>query len=79
MRGLEPRLRAYSQRAHILLDVLPLIPRILSPTLRPVNTTLFNDREKADFQNVVNVLLDFNMNYVQQRAPDGSFVYKFDP
>ncbi|KAK6628422.1 hypothetical protein RUM43_002234 [Polyplax serrata] len=78
-RGLNPSLRACNQKKSLLFDSLPLMDIILKPPLRPVNPTLFNEGEKKDFKHLIDVMVDFNFNYIQQRAVDGTYSYQLDP
>lgn len=36
-RGVSPQVKPYCSRRSLLLDLLPLLPHIISPALRPVN------------------------------------------
>lgn len=79
VKGLTPAVRSHTHNQQLLLDVLPMFGRILVPNLRPVNTKLFNEREKKEFSHLMDVMIDYNLNYIQQRAPDGTYNYQFDP
>lgn len=78
-KGLNPILRAFNQNQALLFDVLPLVDIILKPPLRPVNPTLFNDAEKRDLKHLMDVMIDFNLNYIQQRSAEGVYSYDYDP
>jgi len=49
---------------------------IMQPNLRPVNTHLYSPREKEELQNLVSLLISYNLNFVQERTLDGSYVYR---
>ena len=57
-------------------DTLPYIMVIMQPGLRPVNTQLYSPREKEELHNLVNLHIAFNLNYVQEKTPEGSYIYR---
>lgn len=63
----------------LLIDVVPYLIYILLPTLNPVNLRLIKNTEKHILNRVVNSMIHFNINYVQMKANDGTFFYKFEP
>lgn len=40
---------------------------------------LFNEGEKKDFKHLIDVMVDFNLNYIQHRSTDGTYSYQLDP
>ncbi|XP_046403632.1 chromosome transmission fidelity protein 18 homolog [Ischnura elegans] len=79
MEGLLPKVRCHNSRMCMYLDVLPFLLAIISPPLRSVSMELYNQREKANFSHLVRVMIDYNLNYVQERTAEGSYVYNLDP
>nr|CAD7442993.1 unnamed protein product [Timema bartmani] len=79
MKGMCPSIRSCVLAENLLLDTLPMMLHIIVPNLRPVNTQLFNSREKAELSQVINIMIEYNLNYVQERTPEGSYVYTLDP
>ncbi|XP_071441962.1 chromosome transmission fidelity protein 18 homolog [Hetaerina americana] len=79
MEGLSPKARCHNSRSSMYLDVLPYLLSIISPPLRSVSMELFNQREKANFSHLVQVMIDYNLNYVQERTAEGAYVYNLDP
>lgn len=57
-------------------DTLPYIMTIMQPNLRPVNTHLYSLREKEELQNLVKLLISYNLNFVQEKTLEGSYVYR---
>jgi len=57
-------------------DTLPFIMAIIQPNLRPVNTHLYSQREKDELHNLVNLLVCFNLNYVQEKTLEGAYIYR---
>ena len=49
---------------------------ILQPNLRPVNTQLYSPREKAELKHLVEVMVAYNLQYVQERTIDGQYEYR---
>jgi hypothetical protein len=76
MKGIRPSIRSYVQPISLVLDILPLLSFIITPSFRPISLHLYNDEERKSLDHVVNVMVDYNLNYVQERTADGSYVYK---
>lgn len=75
LRGLQPTVRSFCNRLTLILDILPLLVLIIVPNFRPVNLHLYTKEEKENMLAVVNVMVDYNLNYVQERQNDGTFVF----
>ena len=71
--------KCFSSKTSLTRDVLPCLLEIIKPNLRPVNTQLYTKSEKENLQNLVAVLLTYSLNYVQEKTPDGQYIYKLDP
>ncbi|KAK9887792.1 hypothetical protein WA026_000106 [Henosepilachna vigintioctopunctata] len=78
-KGLQPKIKIFVNQKILILDVLPSLTRIISPPFRPVNLHLFTAKEKAMFANVVDIMIDYNLNYVQEKNSDGVYEFKLDP
>ncbi|VEN49940.1 unnamed protein product, partial [Callosobruchus maculatus] len=79
LRGMQPPARVYCNRISLVLDILPLLAIIILPPFRPVSLHLYTKEEKENMLRVVNVMIDYNLNYVQERTPDGVYVYNLEP
>ncbi|KAG8222899.1 hypothetical protein J437_LFUL003544 [Ladona fulva] len=79
MEGLSPIVRSHISRSSLYLDVLPPLLTIISPPLRSVSIELYNQREKANFANLIKIMIDYNLTYIQERTPDGVYEYNLDP
>jgi chromosome transmission fidelity protein 18 len=44
-----------------------------------VSMQLYSAREKAELSHVISIMIDYNLNYVQERTPEGAYVYNLDP
>lgn len=75
LRGLQPSVRSYCNRLTLQLDILPLIVIVIVPNFRPVNLNLYTKGEKDNMLAVVNIMIDYNLNYIQERQNDGSFSF----
>ncbi|RZB40936.1 chromosome transmission fidelity protein 18 -like, partial [Asbolus verrucosus] len=79
MRGMQPSIRSGVHPTSLILDILPLLSTIIVPSFRPINLHLYTEEEKKSLDHVVNVMIDYNLNYVQERTADGTYAYKLDP
>jgi len=74
-----PSTRAFCSRSNLVRDLLPYLLSVVQPSLRPVNTQLYSNKEKADLANLVNIHIAYNITYVQERNSEGQYEYKMDP
>lgn len=79
LNGIQPQIRVYNQRTSLILDTLPLLSRILTPVFRPVSLHFYTKDEKEILLRVVNIMIDYNLNYVQERNVDGTYKYCLEP
>ncbi|KAJ3646988.1 hypothetical protein Zmor_024542 [Zophobas morio] len=79
MRGMQPSIRSYVDPSTLILDLIPMFMTILAPSFRPISLHLYTEEEKKVLDRVVNVMVDYNLNYVQERTAEGAYVYKLDP
>ncbi|KAI0006203.1 P-loop containing nucleoside triphosphate hydrolase protein [Russula compacta] len=63
----------------LTLEFAPLLNRIISPPIRPVNSQVIRPEEKAMLSRLVNIMVSLELRYVQERAEDGQLMYKLDP
>ena len=59
-----------------MFDVLPNLVEILRPSLRPVNTQLYSQKEREELSNLVATMIAYNLTYSQERTEEGQYVYK---
>ncbi|KAK4873767.1 hypothetical protein RN001_013127 [Aquatica leii] len=79
VKGMKPNVRAFTSANPLKLDVLPLLANIITPAFRPVNIHLYTQKEKDQLNLIVSAMIDYHLNYVQERAPEGHFIYVMDP
>jgi replication initiation and membrane attachment protein DnaB len=44
-----------------------------------VSMQLYSAREKEELNHVINVMIDYNLNYVQEHTLEGNYIYNLDP
>lgn len=49
--------------------------KLIIADIRPVSTHLHSQQEKDDLHRVVGVMVDYNLSYIQERTPEGSYVF----
>ncbi|XP_026823474.1 chromosome transmission fidelity protein 18 homolog [Rhopalosiphum maidis] len=79
MSGIIPSIRTFLHRDQVLLDTMPLLMHIAVPNLRSISTQLFTQKEKEDLAKVVNIMIDYGLNFFQERDADGSFNFVLNP
>lgn len=52
---------------------------LTSGALMQVSMQLYSAREKEELNHVISVMIDYNLNYVQERTLEGNYVYILDP
>ncbi|CAH2092695.1 unnamed protein product [Euphydryas editha] len=67
-----------SRRA-LRLDLLPLLPYVLSPTLRSANIQLCSETERKSLRACAGAMCDFGLQYSQQRTPEGLYAFLLEP
>lgn len=77
---MSPILRCYNTADRgLVLDILPLLPLLIQPSLRPVSCQLYSSREDAELRRVVNIMIDYSLTYRQQQTEDGQYHLLLDP
>ncbi|XP_006457848.1 hypothetical protein AGABI2DRAFT_63250, partial [Agaricus bisporus var. bisporus H97] len=61
------------------LEFTPLINRIISPPLRPVNRQVIRPEERLLLERLVEIMAALELRFVQDRAEDGQLSYRLDP
>ncbi|XP_045451632.1 chromosome transmission fidelity protein 18 homolog [Melitaea cinxia] len=71
--------RADVSRRALRLDLLPLLPYVLSPVLRSANVQLCSETERKSLQACAGAMCDFGLQYTQQRTPEGLYAFVLEP
>ncbi|XP_028040817.1 chromosome transmission fidelity protein 18 homolog [Bombyx mandarina] len=66
-------------RNSLKVDVLPLLPYLLSPSLRTANVQLCSESERRSLGACAGALCDYGLRYVQQRTADGLYAFVLEP
>jgi len=74
-----PASRIFASPSTLVSDVLPHLLEISQPNLRPVNVQLYSAREKQDLKQLVQILIAYNLTFVQERTSEGQYTYRLDP
>jgi len=75
LKGMPPSVRCYQAALPLIMDVLPLLLGIISPPLRPVSLHLYTEEERTNLLRVASIMADYNLNYIQERKPDGAYEF----
>ncbi|KAG0011566.1 hypothetical protein BGZ80_000592 [Entomortierella chlamydospora] len=83
LHGMSLNLPAKSQRhfrkSNFATELLSPFLRILSPYLRPVNKQLIKPDERLVLQRLVDIMIHFQLTFVQEKTEDGQFIYRLEP
>lgn len=79
LKGMSLPARIYNQSESFLLDTASLLPYMLAPPLRPISTALFSAEERARLAHLMDIMIDYNLNFVQIRQEDGAYAFVLDP
>ncbi|KAG8948253.1 hypothetical protein FRC04_009891 [Tulasnella sp. 424] len=63
----------------VVAEFAPLLNRIISPPLRPVNSQVIKPQEQAMLKKLVHVMVSLELRFVQERNEDGQLMYRLDP
>ena len=74
-----PSSRIFASPLTLVCDILPCLLRIIQTKLRPVNTQLYSPREKQELKHLVEILIAYNLTYVQELTKEGQYIYRLDP
>lgn len=77
--GMPPYIQAYQNRERLLLDSIPFLLELIIPNIRPVSVQLYTPKERSEVERVISVMVDYNLNYTQERTVDGNYVFNLDP
>ncbi|KAI0086408.1 P-loop containing nucleoside triphosphate hydrolase protein [Irpex rosettiformis] len=61
------------------LEFAPMINRIISPPLRPVNQQVIKPGERALLSRLVDIMAALELRFIQERSEEGQLMYRLDP
>ncbi|ESP01463.1 hypothetical protein LOTGIDRAFT_230720 [Lottia gigantea] len=79
MADMLPSVRRFVNQPAMVMDVIPPLLDIMQPSLRPVNTQLYSQREKDEMSNLIRIMIAYNMTYRQEKQEDGQYNYTIEP
>lgn len=74
-----PNQRQNLSRENLILDILPFMLDILQPRLRQTNLALFTNKESQDIKTLIDVMITYNLTYIQQRTANGENALILEP
>ncbi|XP_050076845.1 chromosome transmission fidelity protein 18 homolog [Anopheles maculipalpis] len=78
-KGLSAQMKGIGEGAAVLIDTIPMLKRVINPSLRSVSLQLLSQKEKSDLTHTVQVMADFGLNYIQLKTPEGTYQYQLNP
>uniref|UniRef100_A0A182JLN0 AAA+ ATPase domain-containing protein n=1 Tax=Anopheles atroparvus TaxID=41427 RepID=A0A182JLN0_ANOAO len=78
-KGISAHLKGIGEGSRILIETVPLLKRVINPSLRSVSVQLLTQKEKSDLTHTVEVMADFGLNYIQLKTPEGTYQYQLNP
>lgn len=71
--------RHFASDGVLQLEFAPMINRIISPPLRPVNKQVVKPEERAVMTRLVDIMVALELRFVQEKSEDGQLMYRLDP
>lgn len=63
----------------LIIDIASILPDLLNPQIRTISGHLYTSKEKTYLSRVVNIMLDFGLNLIQEKNLEGRYEYRLDP
>ncbi|KRZ93196.1 Chromosome transmission fidelity protein 18 -like protein [Trichinella sp. T8] len=63
----------------LVLNILPFLLWIIQPEIKSTNPQLYSSNETVLIENAVNVMIEYNATYRQQKNEDGNYDFVLDP
>ncbi|BGP22340.1 hypothetical protein Rt10032_c07g3187 [Rhodotorula toruloides] len=64
---------------NIVAELLPFLNRIVAPDLKPVNSQVVKNEERARLMRLVNTMISTKLAFVLDKSEDGQLSFKLDP
>ncbi|KAF9965913.1 hypothetical protein BGZ70_003817 [Mortierella alpina] len=77
--NLPPKAQRHFRKSNFATELLSPFLRILSPHMRPVNKQLIKPEERAVLKRLVDIMIQFQLTFVQEKTEDGQFLYRLEP
>ncbi|KAJ9100114.1 hypothetical protein QFC19_005794 [Naganishia cerealis] len=79
LKSIPPNLRALYNSSSALTELVPLLMRIISPNLKPVNANLVRADDKVLLGHLVDLMLALNLSFYRDKTEDGQPMFRLDP
>lgn len=77
--NLPAKIQRHFRKSNFATELLSPFLRILSPFLRPVNKQLIKPDEREVLRRLVDIMINFQLTFVQEKTEDGQFLYRLEP
>ncbi|KAG9063033.1 hypothetical protein KI688_004633 [Linnemannia hyalina] len=77
--NLPAKIQRHFRKSNFATELLSPFLRILSPFLRPVNKQLIKPDEREVLKRLVDIMIQFQLTFVQEKTEDGQFLYRLEP
>lgn len=77
--SIPPLMRITFMTNVVISELIPLLMRIISPDLRPVNSQLIRREERDVMMRVVTIMIELGLSFKLDKAEDGQSTYVLDP
>ncbi|KAG0266796.1 hypothetical protein BG011_000848 [Mortierella polycephala] len=77
--NLPAKVQRHIQKNNIATELLSPLLRIISPYLRPVNKQLIKPAERMILMRLIDIMIHFQLTFVQEKTEDGQFLYRLEP
>ncbi|KAG0219745.1 hypothetical protein BGX33_001062 [Mortierella sp. NVP41] len=77
--NLPAKIQRHFRKNNFAAELLSPFLRILSPFLRPVNKQLIKPEERLVLKRLVDIMIHFQLTFVQEKTEDGQFLYRLEP
>ncbi|KAF9191281.1 hypothetical protein BGZ50_009496 [Haplosporangium sp. Z 11] len=77
--NLPAKVQRHFQKNNFATELLSPLLRIISPYLRPVNKQLIKPEERMVLMRLIDIMIHFQLTFVQEKTEDGQFLYRLEP
>lgn len=77
--SMPPLLKVSFMTDVMICELIPLLMRIISPDLRPVNSQLIRRAERDVMMRVVTLMTELRLKFLQDKGEDGQLTFVLDP
>lgn len=78
-KGISCGMVGIGQGKTILVETVPILKKILSPKMRTVAAQLLSEKEKEEFTQTINIMVDLGLTFTQIKVSEGTFHFHVEP